>query len=299
MQMTLRKGLAAVLTAGSFLGIAFCAHAAKLPPLNSPYTVESHPGKFVWAELFTSDTAAASKFYTGVLGWSAATIVQRGVTYTVFSSDGRPVAGLRQRPAGASPHASRWINYVAVTDVEAVLTAVTKAGGVIRAPARSFPDLGMQAIVTDTEGSPLGLLESSSGDPADREPPAGTWNWFHLFVKQPQAAGEFYRQILNYEVTPDPRIGKKDQLLLESDGINRAGISVLPDREDAKPGWLGVIRVANLDEVLARVPALGGEVMVAPHGASLGSRFAVIADPTGGTVGLVQYLNNNNPVSKP
>jgi len=50
---------------------------------------------------------------------------------------------------------------------------------------------------------------------------------------------------------------------------------------------------------LARVPTLGGEIMVAPHEAAYGSRFAVIVDPTGGTVGVVEYINNANPFNTP
>jgi predicted enzyme related to lactoylglutathione lyase len=118
-------------------------------------------------------------------------------------------------------------------------------------------------------------------------------------VKNPQAAADFYRQVFNYEVAPDGRTGKKSELLLSSGAFNRGGVSILPDREDAKPGWLGVIRVTNLDETLARVPTLGGEVVVAPHEAAFGSRFALIADPTGGTVGVVEYVNNANPVNRP
>jgi predicted enzyme related to lactoylglutathione lyase len=127
----------------------------------------------------------------------------------------------------------------------------------------------------------------------------GSWNWFHLFVKNPQAASDFYRQVFSYEVTPDARAGKKTELLLASGAFNRGGISVLAEGKEAKAGWLGVIRVANLDATVARVPGLGGEVVIAPHDAAFGSRFALIADPTGGTVGVVEYLNNANPVNRP
>jgi len=100
-------------------------------------------------------------------------------------------------------------------------------------------------------------------------------------------------------VTPDSRPGKSEELVLSSGTTNRGGVSVLPDQEGAKPGWLGVVRVANLDETIARVPALGGEVIVAPDEAALGSRFALISDPTGGTVGVVEYVNNVNPTNRP
>jgi predicted enzyme related to lactoylglutathione lyase len=301
MHTTLVYRLATVLAVTTLLGIGFpaSARAANFPPLNDPATKEAHPGKFVWAELFTADSGTATKFYSGVFGWTAVTLDQEGVTYTVFSNGNHPVAGLRQRSPSAATRAARWINYIAVTDIASALAIVTKAGGEVRAPAREFPQIGSQAIIRDNEGSPVGLLQSSSGDSADDEPVPGNWNWFHLAVKNPPAAADFYRQVFNYEVAPDARTGKKNELLLSSEAFNRGGVSVLPDREDAKPGWLGVIRVTNLDETLARVPALGGEVVVAPHDAAFGSRFAVIADPTGGTVGVVEYVNNVNPVNRP
>jgi hypothetical protein len=293
--------LSTVLAVTTLLGAGFpaAARAAAFPALNDPATTETHPGKFIWAELHTADSAAATKFYSGVFGWTAVTLDQQGVMYTVFSNGNHPVAGLRQRSSSATIHAARWINYLAVTDIASALSAVTKAGGVVRAPARDFPQIGSEAIVTDNEGAPFGLLQSSSGDSTDVEPVAGTWNWFHLFVKNPQPAADFYRQVFNYEVTPDARVGKKTELLLSSGAFNRGGVSVLSEGKEAKPGWLGVIRVAKLDETIARVPGLGGEVVVAPHDAAFGSRFALIADPTGGTVGVVEYLNNTNPANRP
>ena len=281
------------------IGFAASARAAKFPPLNDPDTKETHPGKFVWAELFTNDSAAATKFYSGVFGWTAVAFDQHGAAYTVFSNGDHPVAGLRQRSPSATPHASRWIDYIAVTDIASSLALVPAAGGEVRAPARKFPKIGIQAIITDHEGSPVGLLQSSSGDSVDDEPATGDWNWFHLLAKDPVSDAAFYRQVFNYQVAPDARTEKKNELLLSSDGLNRGGVSLVPEREGAKPGWLGVIRVANLDGTLGRVQALGGEIIVAPHDAAFGSRFAMIADPTGGTVGLVEYENNANPVNRP
>jgi len=301
MHKTLLHGLATALSLATTLGIASStsAGAATFPALNDPGSGEAHPGKFVWAELFTSDSAAATKFYTGVFAWTATTLEMHGAAYTVFSNGSHPVAGLRQRNSTAPGHPSRWIHYISVADIESAASIVAKAGGELRAHARKFPKMGLLAIATDSEGSPFGLLQSSSGDSADNEPANGGWNWCHLFVKNPKAAADFYRQVLGYEVAPDSRTGSGSELLLSTGGVNRGGASVLPDSEEAKPGWLGVVRVISLDEALARVPSLGGEVMVPPHDAAFGSRFAVIADPTGGTVGIVQYVDNANPATRP
>lgn len=293
---------ATVLAVAAMLGgglTALARAAAPFQPLNSPATTEHRPGKFVWADLFTTDTVAAAKFYTGLFGWTTNLITQNGRTYTVFSNGSRPVAGLVPRPPSSAKRPSRWISYIAVTDLAATVKLATKAGGQVRAEIRNFPDRGAQAIIADNEGSTIGLLQSSSGDSADREPKVGDWNWFELFVKQPQVGAAFYRQVVAYDVAPDLRTERKDDFLLSSGGLARAGVAPLPDREDAKPGWLGVVRVENIDEAVARTVKLGGEVLVAPRAAAYESRFAIIADPTGGAVGLVEYVNNANPANRP
>ena len=294
--------LATLLAVPALLGIGLPASARAaepFQPLNSPASKEHRPGKFVGADLFTTEPVAATKFYSGLFGWTANTITQDGKAYTVFSNGRRPVAGLAPRPPANTKRASRWIGYIAVTDIAKTLKLVGNAGGQIRADARKFPDRGIQAIIADNEGSTIGLIQSSSGDSADGEPIAGDWNWFELYVKQPQVVAAFYRQIINYEMAPDLRTERKNDFLLSSGGLARAGVAPLPDREDAKSGWLGVVRVASIDEALKRAVKLGGEVMVAPRAAAYGSRFAIIADSAGGTIGLVEYVDNANPAQRP
>lgn len=294
--------LATVLAVTTMLGIGLTAPAsgaAPFQPLNRPATKEHLPGKFVWADLFTTDPAAATKFYSGLFGWTANLVTEDGKTYTVFSNGSRPVAGLAPRPPSNLKRPSRWVAYIAVTNLRSTLKLVPKAGGQVRAEARDFPDRGVQAIIADNEGSTIGLLQSSSGDSADDEPKPGDWNWFELFVKQPQVVAAYYRQILDYEMAPDLRTERKNDFLLSSGGVARAGVAPLPQREDAKPGWLGVVRVASLDEALARTVKLGGAILVAPRAAAYESRFAIIADSTGGTVGLVEYVDNANPANRP
>jgi hypothetical protein len=292
--------LATVLAGVTVLGIGLPARAraATFQPLNSPATTEHHPGKFVWADLFTTDPVAATKFYSGLFAWTANTITQNGKSYTVFSNGSRPVAGLAPRPPSNMKRPSRWIGYIAVTNMPKVLKLVAEAGGQVRADARDFPLRGTQAIIADNEGSTVGLLESTSGDSTDDEPAPGDWNWFELFVKQPQVVSDFYRRVIDYEIATDQRTERKHDLLLLSDGLDRAGVAPLPDREETKPGWLGVVRVEHIDEMVARAVRLGGEVLVAPRAAAFESRFAIITDSTGGTIGLVEYVDNANPTNR-
>ncbi|MGD1030787.1 MAG: VOC family protein [Opitutaceae bacterium] len=293
--------LAPILAAAALLAAGFpaSAYAAKFPPLNTPAATEHLPGKVVWADLFTANPDGATKFYCSLFGWTATTLDQKGKSYTVFSNDGKPVAGLAPRSVAAANHPSRWIGYFAVKDVAAAVDSATKAGGTVRAPARNFPARGLQAIVADRDAIPVGLLQSSSGDPPDVERKPGDWNWFELYVKSPKDSADFYQRAIGLDVSPETNSDRKSDFVLSSAGEARGGIAPLPDGEDAKPSWLGVIRVADLDKTLAKVPGLGGEVLVAPHGVEFGSRFAIILDSTGGTVGLVQYLDNANPANSP
>ena len=270
---------------------------ASFPALHNPATGEQHPGKIVWADLFTDEPEAATRFYRELFHWTVETTTHEGRVYAIFSNHGHPVAGLTPRSGKYAKRASRWINYIAVDDLKATLALVATAGGKLRAPARDFPDRGMQAIVSDNDDSPVGLLQSSSGDAIDDEPDEGEWNWFELYATEPKLTGKFYGRVFNYVVAPDARTERKNDFLLSSEDIPRAGVAPRPDRAEARAGWLGVMRVGDIGATLARVPELGGEILVPPRDVAYGSRFAIIADPTGGTVGLVEYVEDENPAT--
>jgi uncharacterized protein len=289
--------VAPILAAAALLavGLPLTSGAATFPALNAPATNVHSPGKLAWADLFTTDPDGATKFYCGLLGWTAASLDQKGKGYTVFSNDGVPVAGLAPRSENGGNHPSRWIGYYAVADINATLALVTKDGGTVRAAARSFPDRGYQAIVSDKDTLPIGLLQSSSGDALDSEPKAGEWNWFELYVKSPKDTSDFYHDAMGFDVAPETNSDRKSDFVLSSEGRARGGVAPLAGGDDSKPSWLGVIRVVDLDKTLAKVQGLGGEVLVAPHSVEFGSRFAIVLDSTGGTVGLVQYADNADP----
>jgi predicted enzyme related to lactoylglutathione lyase len=296
---TNRRSATLALIALLGFGAPLSLSAAPFQPLNEPAVTAHRPGKFIWADLFTTDPEAAKKFYSGLFGWTAKTVMQEGKSYTVFSNGSQPVAGLAPRPSSNSKRPSRWISYIAVDDIHATLGLVKKASGQVRAEAREFPDRGTQAIIADNNGATVGVLQSSSGDSDDDEPKPGDWNWFELYVKDPRIVAGFYHEIFGYEIAPDLRTERKNDFILSSGGLARAGVAPLPIRDDAQSGWLGVVRVTNLDEALKRTVTLGGEVLLAARPVAYESRFAIVADSTGGSIGLVEYLDNTNPANRP
>ena len=61
-----------------------------------------------------------------------------------------------------------------------------------------------------------------------------------------------------------------------------------PQMEGVPPHWLGYITVDSVDTSTSKAESLGATVYVPPTDIPNIGRFSVIADPTGGTLGLFQ-----------
>jgi predicted enzyme related to lactoylglutathione lyase len=275
---------------------ALSAAAGDLPPLNSPATTDCFPGKFIWADLFTADPAAAKKFYTGLFGWTAVTI-ERSTTkgllpYVVLSNGDRPVAGIMMRPPRMKDELhARWVGYVSVPDVSRALTTAIAAGGHVLSRPKELQQRGTQAILSDSSGAMLGVMHSSSGDPGEYLPEPGDWTWAELFAGDSHAATLFYHTVIGYSSVPGTRPDQPNEFILTSGGYSRASVSPVPARANAHPTWLLFIRVANVKEAVAIAVNLGGRVRVPPSNTPTEHWRAIISDPTGGQIGLVELEN--------
>jgi len=77
-------------------------------------------GRFVWHELMTTDTDAASDFYSRIVPWKAE---DSGMpSYSLWMSGKTRAGGLMALPEadGTPPH---WIIYVGTPDVDATVAA--------------------------------------------------------------------------------------------------------------------------------------------------------------------------------
>ena len=94
-------------------------------------------GKFIWYDVMTTDTKAAAKFYSDVIGWKAQEHpMADGGSYTIFSSGPAMVAGLMAipEPMCAEGVPPCWSGYIGVDDVDADAKRVKAAGGGIKRP---------------------------------------------------------------------------------------------------------------------------------------------------------------------
>jgi uncharacterized protein len=273
------------------------AASLDLPPIVTPPSTEHHPGKVIFVELVTPDLAAAKHFYGELLGWSFRDVTSTATTaeYAEATIDGRAVAGIfqkKQRP-GEEQRTPAWLSFFAVADVDAAeKTAVEKGGKLLFGP-KSFAQRGRQAVLADPQGATFALLASSSGDPPDVLAGPGEWIWSTLITSDPGADAGFYQALFGYEVFDLPARPGAEHLLFASEEYARASANSLPTkRPEMHPHWLNHVRVVDAEKTAAQAVALGGHIVVAPHLDRQGGKVALIADPEGAVLGLLEWPEN-------
>jgi len=283
-----RKARASLLAAGLLLTPCFAADPPALPPLTTVPGAPRLPGKFVWADLVTDNVSAARNFYGPLFNWT----FRDAGGYLIAANDERPLCGIfqRARPTGRPEATPRWFGYISVGNVEKAQRAVTEAGGRVLAAPRKIPARGEQAVFADAEGALFGVVKSSAGDPPDFLADPGDWIWIQLLSRDARKASAFYRGVAGYEVIENTGERRASDYVLTSKGYARATIRNIPaGREKTQPTWLPFVRVKSLRESLALGQRLGGKVLIEPKADLVEGRAAVIADPTGAAIGLLEW----------
>jgi hypothetical protein len=195
----------------------------------------------------------------------------------------------RPKPTDASAR-PRWFGYVSVPSVSKAEAAVRKAGGKVIAPPQKFPKRGEQAVFLDPEGTMFGVVKSTSGDPEDFLASPGDWIWVQLLSRDGRKAADFYSAVAGYEIAENTKPGALSDFVLTSKGYARATIRTIPAGMDqVKPSWLPFVRVKSIGESLATAKKLGGSVLLEPTAELLQGKVAVIADPTGAAIGVLEW----------
>lgn len=270
-----------------FWGSSLLAAGPALPPLTTASGNPRLQGKFVWADLVTDDVPKAQKFYAQLFGWR----FQAAGNYAIALNNDRPVCGMFQRSRPSDQAARpRWFGYLSVGSVDKAQRTVINLGGRVLAPAQEFSGRGQQAVFADPEGAVFGVIKSASGDPEDFQADPGDWVWIQLLSRDGRKAAEFYRKLADYTVVENSQTNRLSDFVLTSKGYARATVRTISHKnEQVKPNWLLFVRVNSVPESVARTRQLGGQVLVEPSGDYLQGKVAVVSDPTGAVVGLLEW----------
>jgi predicted enzyme related to lactoylglutathione lyase len=113
--------------------------------------------------------------------------------------------------------------------------------------------------------------------------PAGAPVWIELTSTDPEEAGRFYSAALGLEPSePKAEFGGYRDLLHGQEVI--AGL--LRAQGGAPSAWRVYLLAPELDQVLGRVQASGGEIVLAPEDVQGLGRRAILRDPSGAELGL-------------
>jgi predicted enzyme related to lactoylglutathione lyase len=269
--------------------LAAAAAAVELPSIADPAKMEHHPGKVIWADLITPDLAAAKRFYGGLFGWTFQDIRVGNSNYAVATLGGHPVAGLFEKPLPSGEHRQpAWLTFIAVRNLEKARSEALSQGAKLLAPPRTYADRGAQAVFTDPQGAVFAALASSSGDGPDQLAAPGEWIWSSLLTDDPNRSAAFYKAVFGYEVFDLPSDDDAEHAILAADDYARAGIHSLPPGH-RHPHWIDFVRVADAGRAAARAVELGGRILVEPREDRHGGQLAVVADPQGAPIGLMEW----------
>jgi hypothetical protein len=243
------------------------------------------PGRVVWRELMTSDLERAKGFYGELFGWvfKDFPMGEGQPPYPIAHVGDKGIAGLMQKPSPEMP--AFWLSYVSVEDVDAVVDAATKGGGSAVFGPMDVPEVGRLATIMDFDNAGLGLIRSSQGDqPSTGMPAAGEFCWETLMSTDPERAKSFYSAAIGWTQQPGPNG--------DGDVVFGAEEVMVADLQKAQPGmpsmWLTYVVVDDLGRARERVERLGGKVVVPLIEVPTVGNIALIADPTGGHIGLFE-----------
>jgi predicted enzyme related to lactoylglutathione lyase len=252
-----------------------------MPPEEEPTMTHPH-GLFTWTDLASPDPPAAIDFYGSVFGWEATAVgdADLGTGYTMFSIDGKNVAGMgklsaEQQAQGWPP---MWSSYVNVDDVDAVAAKAAALGADVVMPPMDIMDTGRMSYLMDPTGAALGLWQPGTHGGADLFNSHGALTWNELATRDAAAAGEFYASLLPWRLDRQDIDGFPYTMIYLNDQSN-GGIYTMDDSMPAEvpAHWVVYFGNDDTDETVARVIAGGGRVVMRAADTPFG-RVAAVTD---------------------
>ena len=249
-------------------------------------------GKFVWYDVMTTDTKAATAFYTQVVGWTAQEFpMGEDRLYTVFSQGGAMVAGLMALPPEAAQMGMPpcWSGYVAVDDVDADAKRVETLGGKIQRPPEDIPTVGRFAVVSDAGGAVFLLFKPSTSETPTKVAPMalGHIGWHELYAGNIDREWDFYEKLLGWTKDSTFDMGPMGTYQIFATGEEACGGMMTKPPQIPMSFWNYYISVDGIDAAAGRVKAHGGTILQGPSEVPGGAWIVQGTDPQGAHFALI------------
>jgi predicted enzyme related to lactoylglutathione lyase len=242
----------------------------------------------IWVDNASRDPDVTKAFYAGLFGWSMVTSddPQYG-GYTTAQLDGLDVAGFLGQQDPNLP-ASLWNVYVSTPDAAATAAAATAAGGQVIVPPFTIGTMGVSGFIADPLGAVLGIWQPA-GMTGFGIQGTDAFGWAELNARGIPAAVPFYESTFGWtHRTSDMGGGRTYTEFLDGEESLMGAFEMPPTMPAEVPNhWLAYFAVDDVGAMHDAAVAAGGTSLM-PATEFSGGTFAVLADPLGGTFGLLQ-----------
>ncbi len=247
-------------------------------------------GEFCWADLATTDPAAAKTFYGGLFGWHAEDMpAGPGMTYTMCKLKNQYVAALYALDKGRQSQGepSHWLPYINVRNADETAKKVSQGGGkVLHGPADVL-DVGRMVNIQDPTGAYVAVWQAQKHIGAGTVMEPGTICWNELMTPNTEAAGRFYRATFDWTTESMDMGPAGTYTIFKAGTIQAGGMMARPaELKDVPPHWLTYFAVADCDSAATKVRELRGTVLRPPTDIPKIGRFAVCRDGQGAVFAL-------------
>ena len=246
-------------------------------------------GRPIWYELMTTDPAAAEKFYTNVVGWTAAPFDGSPVPYTVFKRRGEVgVAGMMKRPDDM-PLPPFWAMYIGVPDFDEAAAHIKRLGGRELSPVIDIPGVGRMQMMADPQGAAFYVMQpASSADRPEGPPELGDGSWLELMTTDAKAAMTFYQAVFAWQPSEAMDMGELGsyQMFNRPHGMIGGMMNKPKELAHVPPNWGIYFLVPDINAAAETINASGGHILNGPMEVPGGDWVVNAMDPQGAAFSL-------------
>ena len=258
----------------------------------------SRIGGILSADIAVPEHQREQSFYARVLTTGAAPFWREDL----MNSQGTPIIGLGARVPAYADLPLQWMPHIQVADVAKSVAHALAQGGRELMHGKDDNGASQYAVLLDPNGAAFGViprvpadaLPPADGGASDGAPaPVGCIAWVDLTVPDAAATRDFYEKVVGWsgqdvEMT-DAGASYADYNMIAGDGTPGAGIcNARGVNKGLPPTWMIYLPVGDLAESLGLVTEKGGRIIAQTSGADGAISYAIIEDPVGATLGLMQ-----------
>jgi predicted enzyme related to lactoylglutathione lyase len=184
-----------------------------------------------------------------------------------------------------------WSVYLATENSAETAAKVAASGGTVAVEPMNVDPYGWMGIYQSPGGEFVGSWQPNTHPGFELLAEPGTFAWFEAITKDYDAAHSLYEGAFDWNIDV---MSDTDEFRYATLGSGAEAAAGLMDGsmflEDHLPGlWQVYINVENVDEAVAKVQELGGQVLEEAADTDFG-RIAFVADSTGSRFRLHQEL---------